>query len=134
MEQSGGGVEKLFRQNIRFNLRKRSQCSADSLSCMQVKRKENIEVCTTNEIENIIKTRLNMQALKCNYKGKDKEFECPLCKEEQDTTEHIFKCKVIQRILGTNEIKCKDVESEDIKVLKKVSQYMTKAREIREQL
>ena len=32
--------------------------------------------CKTNEIENIIKTRLDMQAFKCNFKEKDKEIEC----------------------------------------------------------
>ena len=100
----------------------------------QVKRKEYIEMCTTNETENIIKTRLNMQAFKCNFKGKDKEIECPVCKEEEDTTEHTFQCKVIKRILGNEELRWRDIESEDIKVLKKVSKFIEQVKEIREQL
>ena len=100
----------------------------------QGRREEYIEVCTTHEIENIIKTRLNMQVFKCNFNGKDRVTECPSCKEEQDTTEHVFQCKAIKQIIGMKEMRCKDIESDDVKELKKVSQCMDKAKEIRKQL
>ena len=46
-------------------------------------------------MENIIKlkTLLQMQAVEFNFYGKDKGIECPSCKEEQDTAEHILECK-----------------------------------------
>ena len=90
----------------------------------QVKRKEYIEMCTTNEIENIIKTRLNMQAFKCNFKGKDKEIECPVCKEQPSTH---FNYK---RILGNEELRWRDIEIENIKVLKKVNKFIGQVKEI----
>ena len=132
--------KKLVKEKIQQYVNKEYQQESKTMKKLrfvhekQIKRKEYIEVCTTNEIENIIKTRLNMQEFKCNFKGKDKEIECPLCKEEPDTTEHVFECKVIKRVLETRETRCRDVESEDIKVLKKVSRLMGKAKEIREQL
>ena len=55
-----------------------------------------------------------MQAFKCNLTRKDKEIECPVCKEEEDTTEHTFQCKVMKRILGNEEMRWRDVESENI--------------------
>ena len=132
--------KKLVKDKIQQYVNKEYQRESKSMKKLrfvnekQVKRKEYIEVCTTNEIENIIKTRLNVQVFKCNFKGKDKEIECPLCKEEQDTTEHVFQCEAIKRILGMKEMRCKDIVSEDVKVLKKVSQFMEKAKEIREKL
>ena len=87
--------KKLVKDKIQQYVNKEYQRESKSMKKLrfvnekQVKRKEYIEVCTTHEIENIIKMRLNMQIFKCNFKGKDKETECPSCKEEQDTTEHV---------------------------------------------
>lgn len=42
-----------------------------------------------------------MLELKTNFKGKYKESTtCPLCREEQDTTEHIFQCEQAKRIVS----------------------------------
>ena len=30
---------------------------------------------------------------KCNYKRNESDTTCPLCKTEEDTTEHIMVCK-----------------------------------------
>ena len=46
----------------------------------------------------ILKLRLNMTELKCNYKNKnDTNIKCNLCKSENDTTEHLFTCNEIKK-------------------------------------
>ena len=45
----------------------------------------------------ILKLRLNMTQVKCNYKKHFIEnLLCELCKEKLDTTEHLFECKEIK--------------------------------------
>ena len=48
----------------------------------------------------MMKIRLNMIEVKCNYKGIFKDnLKCEICKSDNDTTEHLLKCtsnKLIQ--------------------------------------
>ena len=48
-------------------------------------------------VKNILKLRMNMFELKCNYKGISKSETCDLCKKYRDTTEHLFECKKIKK-------------------------------------
>ena len=50
-------------------------------------------------VRGILKTRLNMLELNCNYKGNNRSETCGLCKEGKDTTEHLFECREIRRCL-----------------------------------
>ena len=50
-----------------------------------------------NNIKSIMKLRLNMLELKTNYKGSTKNETCDLCKNERDTTEHLFSCTEIKK-------------------------------------
>ena len=43
----------------------------------------------------ILRTKLNMVKVKCNYKGNYKDYKdliCQGCKLKDDTTEHMFQC------------------------------------------
>ena len=46
-----------------------------------------------------MKLRLNMLELKSNYKGNTKNETCDLCKNERDTTEHLFSCTEIKKCI-----------------------------------
>ncbi len=96
--------------------------------------KQYIESCTAEEIENIIKIRLNMEEFKCNFKGRSIEVDCPLCGEQKDTTEHVFECKTIKSMLGKIDLTSEDIEKEDIKTLKKVDRFFKQVMTIRKQL
>ena len=48
-----------------------------------------IKKCESNTIKDIMKIRLHMWNTKWNYKRK-KSDTCPLCRTEEDTTEHIM--------------------------------------------
>ena len=46
-----------------------------------------------------------MLPLKANYKNKFQgDVDCPLCGEEEHTTEHIFVCKTVRNVQESREI------------------------------
>ena len=49
----------------------------------------------SEEARTIFKLRSRMADVKTNYKGKYKSFECDLCKEGEESQEHLMKCKEI---------------------------------------
>ena len=55
-------------------------------------RKEYTEQCKGDVVKDIIKIRLYMWDLKKNYKKEEEQPLCPLCKIEEDTTEHVLRC------------------------------------------
>ena len=56
-------------------------------------RKQYIKNCESNSIKDGIKIRLPMWNTKCNYKRNELDTTCPLCKTDEDTTEHIMVCQ-----------------------------------------
>ena len=53
-----------------------------------------LKMASGNAIQQIIRIRLNMASQRMNYKAKYKnDFMCPLCKKEEDTTEHVLTCE-----------------------------------------
>ena len=53
----------------------------------------------------IMKLRLNMIEVKKNYKGIAGNDTCDLCKGKDDTTEHLFECQEIKKIIRVPDIK-----------------------------
>ena len=67
--------------------------------CNDIKRKIYLTSLSFQEAQLIMKTRLNMLEVKCNYKGSFNDLSCNLCKCESDTTEHLFDCPKIKEII-----------------------------------
>ena len=65
-------------------------------------RKEYVEKCQMGNVKEIMKLRLNMVELKANFKGKYGDVKCPACGEDDETTEHVIKCKEYKRITNHN--------------------------------
>ena len=81
-----------------------------------VKRKKYIDLLDWKIANVVMKVKLNMIEVKGNFKGSfvKQGLECPVCKNNEDTTEHIFQCKeLIKRI-------DKNVNKEDIYMKKNV--------------
>ena len=58
-----------------------------------------------------MKLRLNMVNVKMNYKGTNTEDKkCPICKESEDTTEHMFVCKSSWRTTNHGLQECNSIE------------------------
>eukprot|EP00794_Sanderia_malayensis_P017758 gene17758-19531_t len=64
------------------------------------KREKYITKTDPKTAKNIMKLRLNMIKVKANYKGTNRTIECPACGNEEETTEHIFKCNNYQKLVG----------------------------------
>ena len=56
--------------------------------------KENIKNGNTDEIKDILKIRLHMWELRKNYSKNDTDTTCPICRNKEDTTEHVLDWEV----------------------------------------
>ena len=56
-------------------------------------RKKQLQECDSETIKGIIKIRLYMRHVNCNYKRGNTDTKCPLCKKSEDTTEYVLECE-----------------------------------------
>ena len=100
-----GKLKKLLKERIRKRLERKLEIESREKTklrfCGGFSRKKYIMKgnMSKNMIKAIMKTRLNMLELTCNYKGKNRSEICALCKDGRDTTEHIFECREIKKSL-----------------------------------
>ncbi len=59
--------------------------------------KEYVKKCNMEDLTDILKLRLNMIKLDCNY---GKKGNCKLCGGERETLEHMLECKEVKKQLG----------------------------------
>ena len=71
--------------------------------CANMKKEKYLEQLEYSDAKMILKLKLNMTELKCNYKNQNKDLKCNLCNEADDTTEHLFQCKILKENIGTVE-------------------------------
>ena len=62
------------------------------LKMVNGKGKKYIEQCKEDIVKDIIKIRLHIWDLRKNYKKEEEQPSRPLCKIEEDTTEHMLRC------------------------------------------
>ena len=90
--------KKLIKQKITGKIKKRLQEEMrDKTKCRTIKddiwdRKKKIEQCKGDIVKDIIKIKLHMQDLKMNYRKEEEQPLRPLCKTEDDTTDHVLQC------------------------------------------
>ena len=63
-------------------------------------KQEYIGKCRMEEVKTIMKVRLNMTELKANFRGKYRDTICPACEKDEETTEHVIRCKEYKRLVG----------------------------------
>ena len=94
----------------------------------EFKKKEYITNMEFKYSKLMLKIRLNMIEVKCNYKNKFKSnLICEMCKKEEDTTEHLLRCEAHPLNGMLNE---KDIEKRNIRVPKVIEEIL----EIRKEL
>ena len=97
-----------------------------------VMRKEYITNLDSNTARNIMKIRLNMIEVKCNFKGKWKaNLACPFCKIEQDTTEHVLRCNKLKEIVHDHEMTEEDIKTEEVEKLVMMANYVVESLKLR---
>ena len=61
-------------------------------------RKEYITKCDSDEKKDIIKITLHMWELKKNYPREEEDKKCPICKQKENTTEHVPECQTAETV------------------------------------
>ena len=59
--------------------------------------KEYMKYCDAEEIARILKVKLNMCNISANF---GKPESCRVCKQEMETTEHLFECEAVGSMIG----------------------------------
>ena len=98
------------------------------------KMKEYIIEGESEEVKKMMKIRLNMIEIKGNFKGnfRDGEYKCPLCKKENDGTEHLYECEEIVNVIDKKRTTIKSISSEKITEQRRVMKYIENAMMLRE--
>ena len=86
----GKAIDRI-RKRMKEDVQEKTKCR--TLWNGKWERKQYIKKCESNTIKDVIKIRLHMWNTKCNYKRNESDTTCPLCKTEEDTTEHIMVCQ-----------------------------------------
>ena len=92
--------------------------------------KKYLQEATISQAKMILKTRLHMTKLPCNYKNSEMEDCCWLCGIEEVKTEHYYNCKgtyIQQKIWNA---KVEDLTSTDLHTLVNTSKFMEKVAEL----
>ena len=89
------------------------------------KQKKNIVKCSITDTKRIIKARLHMTKIPGNLKQLGIE-KCPLCQQNEVSTEHYFECKRCVQLAEIWCVKKEDLKSHDIKKLQDVGNFMQK--------
>ena len=86
----GKAIDRI-RKRMKEDMQEKTKCR--TLQNDKWERKQYIKKCESNTIKDVIKIRIHMWNTKCNYKRNELDTTCPLCKTEEDTTEHIMACE-----------------------------------------
>ena len=122
-------VRKLSKEQLKKTMKSRIDEQLDQLIKRESKEKTKLRFCSDfkqklytingqighKTVQNILKLRLNMFELKCNYRGICKNDTCGLCKKEKDTTEHLFECRKIKKKIEVPKIQhINDINDENV--------------------
>ena len=92
----------------------------------------------SGQAKSLFKFRSRMVDVKCNFKNKFADLDCPLCKISPDTQEHLLKCEKIQEknieIKNNKTCEYKDIFKPDTTKMKETVELLTKAMKIRNEL
>ena len=86
---------------------------------------------TIEERQLIFKMRSEVTNIKMNYKGMYENFQCEVCNEEDETQEHILKCKILNKDDFEN-VEYSKIKNGNIIKMVKVARKFKKNLKIRE--
>ena len=92
------------------------------------KQEKYVEQFSFKDAITMLRIRLNMIDAKCNYKGQYKtNLICEVCKEDNDTTEHIFKCKT-SKVKVTSKVE--DIINSNHKIIEEVNNVLSNRKKL----
>ena len=86
-EKIGKSIEERTKQEMA------NKTKARTIAEDKFERKKYLQECDSDTIKNVVKIRLHMWQVNCNYKRDNTDSKCPLCKKSEDTTEHVLECE-----------------------------------------
>ena len=100
-------VKEKINEKMEEDIKERCKNMSKARTILQdpYSRKEYLNVVSLHESKRILKTRLHMNRIPGNYRGKG-EGICQLCEEEKGNLEHYFRCKGTRQLVeawGVNE-------------------------------
>ena len=66
-------------------------------------RKKYLQESDSGTIKDVIKIRLHMWQVNCNYKRDKTDTKCPRCKKSENTTEHVLECENAKKFTFSKE-------------------------------
>ena len=80
-----------------------------------------------DEVTDILKTKLHMNLFRGNYKHEGGSIECRLCRNEEETTEHIFtNCHILRAVRERIEVTENTLESDQKDECEKIVRFKRK--------
>ena len=96
-EKIGKSIEERTRQEL-INMTKARTIVEDKWE-----RKKYLQECYSDKIKDVIKIRLHMWQVNCNYKRDNSDTKCSLCKKSEDFTEHVLECEKAKKFTLSKE-------------------------------
>ena len=90
----------------------------------QYKLKSYLSEVPLKDAKQILKVRLNMIKIPGNYKNSGQSVICPLCKEDEGSTEHYFSCAKVDQLKRFCEVHLDDLFKQDTRTLKNLSTFL----------
>ena len=86
-----------------------------------------------NEAKDLLRFKLNMNDVKCNFKNLySKDQLCELCRENEETNEHLMNCSKLRRYRKNEAIDLKNLLKNGSKVeMKELVEYLKQAAQYR---
>ena len=66
-------------------------------------KKKYLQEYDSDTMKDVIKIRLHMWQVNCNYKRDNTDTKCPLCQKSEDTTEHVLECEKAKKFTLSKE-------------------------------
>lgn len=129
--------KKMIKEKIREVEEKRIKDEAKDMTKLRFikddkfERKKYLENTTPEEAKIMMKVRLNMLGTKENYRSNDSDSKCEWCWED-DTTEHLFKCKRTRRVREVYDISEDNIyNTKEDKAIKNTVSYIKAINQMR---
>ena len=100
-KQVKGKIGKLIEERTKQEMANKTK--ARTIVEDKWERKKYLQECDSDTIKDVIKIRLHMWQVNCNYKRDNTDTKCPLCQKSEDTTEHVLECEKAKKFTLSKE-------------------------------
>ena len=116
-------VKEVIRDETERKIREKSkeQTKTRTVRNGEYQLKDYLEAMPLKISKEILRYRLHMVKIPMNYKNIWKQMTCPLCSEEEGTTEHYFTCKEVEAVRKVWEVS--NLDEEDPKKMENIARF-----------